>query len=538
MKRYIQNNLKIMLVVMVLFSCTVAIVGTSELFAKILPDISELKVVEYYVEDNQIFDYTGQAVEPQITKLIFLDSEENSIVKEKDEIKVIGYIDNIEVGNGDIEVSVDGYSGSIILEDAFQIQLAQVKSVQIGAVSIESTELMWEKLIGANGYNIFRSSDAGATYQVLSSVSGNENVRFIDCDIQPNTVYYYKVGAYEQKTGGKFYGVLSDDLKHTTPLEVPVMTSCEGASYDSIKIQWNPVEGAVGYQLYRNTEKQGEYECITEIADGTVSSYTDSTCICGQTYYYYLKALQVVDNQNIYGEASDIVSCRTVPNQIRLSGQTKNGDTEAHLSWGKSDGAQGYQIYRSMGSEADYQLVKIIEGDSVLSWSDTGLDKDSVYYYKIRPYLVFEGETITGPYSGTYMKEKTYVYEALEGNIQGILEYQGVRYVGGGRTPQGWDCSGFTQWALKACFDVSIPKPAALQGNGGRSVDKNDSSSWLPGDILCFSSDGKVTHVALYIGNGQMMHALNEKYGTFIQSVDYYEWWDGSNTLTAVKRYF
>jgi len=48
---------------------------------------------------------------------------------------------------------------------------------------------------------------------------------------------------------------------------------------------------------------------------------------------------------------------------------------------------------------------------------------------------------------------------------------------------------------------------------------------------------GGVSHVGLYIGGGKMMHALNRRYDTVIQDVEYYERWDGGNYLAAVRRY-
>ena len=41
----------------------------------------------------------------------------------------------------------------------------------------------------------------------------------------------------------------------------------------------------------------------------------------------------------------------------------------------------------------------------------------------------------------------------------------------------------------------------------------------------------------LYLGDGKLMHALNSKYGTLIQGVDYYETWDKGNSLVGVRRY-
>lgn len=65
----------------------------------------------------------------------------------------------------------------------------------------------------------------------------------------------------------------------------------------------------------------------------------------------------------------------------------------------------------------------------------------------------------------------------------------------------------------------------------------NDISSWLPGDILLFSDGSHVGHAALYLGDGMLMHALNERYGTEIRGVIEYDAWDWGVSLCGVRRY-
>lgn len=135
-----------------------------------------------------------------------------------------------------------------------------------------------------------------------------------------------------------------------------------------------------------------------------------------------------------------------------------------------------------------------------------------------------------------YESGKAFPEGQIEGKIEQIKSYVGVPYKSGGCSPSGWDCSGFTKWALKF-LGVDIPSTSAPQAAGGIAVDKNNMSAWKPGDILVYKSGSRVNHVALYLGDGLLMHALNAKYGTLMQDVFYYEKWDTKNHLSNVRRY-
>ena len=144
--------------------------------------------------------------------------------------------------------------------------------------------------------------------------------------------------------------------------------------------------------------------------------------------------------------------------------------------------------------------------------------------------------TFNGCNAQKWTLEKTkdaIIYEKIH---KDIVKYKGTKYVSGGNTPRGWDCSGFTQWSLKY-LGVSIPRTAAQQGASGVYISKSNRAAWKPGDILCYRSGGRVSHVALYLGNGKIMHSLSKKWGTIIQDVDYYEWWDSKTKLSHVRRY-
>ena len=97
--------------------------------------------------------------------------------------------------------------------------------------------------------------------------------------------------------------------------------------------------------------------------------------------------------------------------------------------------------------------------------------------------------------------------------------YLGYKYVHGGNTPSGFDCSGFTQYVYKH-FGYSLSRSSSSQAGDGVAVSK---SNLQPGDILCFSGSSgskKVSHVGIYIGGGKFIHSANSRKGVIISSVD------------------
>ena len=138
---------------------------------------------------------------------------------------------------------------------------------------------------------------------------------------------------------------------------------------------------------------------------------------------------------------------------------------------------------------------------------------------------------------GWEILESGVAVQNLQAKINEIKQYIYVPYRYGGTTPSGWDCSGFTQWALYYLGGITIPRTTTLQAAGGTNIDKNHMELWRPGDVLVYQSGSSFTHVALYLGDGMLMHAINSKYGTMIQGVEYYEQWDRGNHLALVRRY-
>ena len=97
------------------------------------------------------------------------------------------------------------------------------------------------------------------------------------------------------------------------------------------------------------------------------------------------------------------------------------------------------------------------------------------------------------------------------------LQFVGNPYVWGGTSlTNGADCSGFTQ-SVFANFGIGIPRTAASQSGSGTPVSLD---SLQAGDLI-FYGDGGISHVALYIGGGQVVHASSSTTGIITSSYNY-----------------
>ena len=114
-------------------------------------------------------------------------------------------------------------------------------------------------------------------------------------------------------------------------------------------------------------------------------------------------------------------------------------------------------------------------------------------------------------------KEKIVSHSNYESVADFALQFVGNPYVAGGTSlTLGSDCSGFVM-AVYANYGINLPRTSKVQSSVGSAVSLNKIEK---GDIVAYGYNGSVTHTAIYIGDGKIVHASTPSLGIRVDSVN------------------
>ena len=179
-------------------------------------------------------------------------------------------------------------------------------------------------------------------------------------------------------------------------------------------------------------------------------------------------------------------------------------------------------------SQSTTQYVNAQEGLNVRSGAGTNYSKIGKLAYKEKVTVLstangwskinYNGKT--GYVSSTYLQStvpggstsNSGSNNTVSASASAVIAYAktllGKPYVWGAQGPNSFDCSGFTYYVFKNKAGIILPRTSSAQSKYGKAVSK---SNLRAGDLVFFdtngANNGQVSHVGLYIGNGQMIHA-------------------------------
>lgn len=176
-------------------------------------------------------------------------------------------------------------------------------------------------------------------------------------------------------------------------------------------------------------------------------------------------------------------------------------------------------IWTQLSKEERYPVIQQMDGWVQIEL-DAGEEESDAAYISTRDNNVEVRYALEEAIKFSPLEERANQQASLRNKIVNYgLQFVGNPYVWGGTSlTRGADCSGFTQSVMRN-FGISLPRVSRDQAKVGRAV---SASEMRPGDLIFYAnSGGTINHVAIYIGNGQIVHAASRRSGIRISTWNY-----------------
>ena len=282
----------------------------------------------------------------------------------------------------------------------------------------------------------------------------------------------------------------------------------EKADFETMKQEYEAQQSNLQYQL--DVTRANSADCENEIA------YAQQQA----TEYANLLAEQQAEIEQLEAEriAAEEEARRQAEAEAAAAAAAAQEAEESQSDESYDDYSEDDSEDYSDSTDTDVQYDE--DGDVVSGSSDSSSD----YEYDEYGNVIDSDNTVD--YDSYSESSSSSSSSSSSGSGSSVVNYAtqfvGNPYVWGGTSlTNGADCSGFVQ-SVYANFGVSLPRTSYEQQNAGTEVSYADAQ---PGDLICYGG-----HVAIYMGNGQIVHASNSRDGIKISDNAAYR------TITSVRR--
>jgi fibronectin type 3 domain-containing protein len=184
-----------------------------------------------------------------------------------------------------------------------------------------------------------------------------------------------------------------------TKPNAPTGVTARAISSDTIRISWSAVSGATNYKVYYSSYSGQDNPSLTVTV--TTTSYERTSLVSDSTYYFKVSAV----NSAGEGTASSVVSAKTnkfgtpgIPTGVTAAPLSASSIQITWLSPSGTDKPSGYTIYRSTVASGTFPSIA---NTSNLTYTDTGLNPSTTYYYFVKAYNSYGDGSVSSTASAT-----------------------------------------------------------------------------------------------------------------------------------------
>lgn len=271
-----------------------------------------------------------------------------------------------------------------------------------------SVKVTWSLVENADGYELWRTAtpDDDESWTRVKTIANGETDRYTNQDLKKGVTYFYKVRAYiEDAEGNKTYSNFSQ--VDYMPAAVVWDGPYSNATF-RIRLRWNEINGAHGYQIWRLAEDGETWSIVKTLGDkgneltdnqGATTAYSNTGLVAGENYTYKMRSFMITeDGRKVFGAYSDTFTVAVMPETPVIT-VTSPKATRAQVTWDEINGAAGYQVWiMDPTTNTGWVIVKSVTDDST-TYTKYDLKSGNEYQFKVRAYTEVDGKKTFGGFS-------------------------------------------------------------------------------------------------------------------------------------------
>lgn len=224
-----------------------------------------------------------------------------------------------------------------------------------------------------------------------------------------------------------------------------------------------------------------------------------------------VERINAISEEGLFVNVSTAVNCRQMPSEnANVINTFSDGDKCLIVSRGSEWTKIAYGPYRITGYvKSEYVMTK----ESYDAMIKARQEKEEAQKKAAQQKAAQQNKSKTTAKSSAKTTQKTTTKSESNSNpapsskgqaiVNAASKYIGVKYVYGGTSPSGFDCSGLVQYACREA-GISVNRTSRAQYSNGVAVSKSNLQA---GDLVFFSKGSGISHVGIYAGNGQVIHS-------------------------------
>ncbi len=249
------------------------------------------------------------------------------------------------------------------------------------AINTETgVKIIWTAVTGAENYTVFRRTPSGS-WENIGTTANSEYIDSSENATKTSYLYTVRANLGELKSNYMINGIAN----YTTLDSLDVLfEENKDAGTAHVTITWKG-SNAESYEIYRS-ENGATATFLATVSASQPQSYIDDTIIQGYTYTYTVKPIK--DNKLSISRSSEKVKWDFPPiPAVEILATPYYANTELgdriEIIWDSVNAAETYDIYRKT-ADTDWVYLATVSKDDNLSYSDTTIETDVIYYYSVK----------------------------------------------------------------------------------------------------------------------------------------------------------